>query len=109
MVAALTVFASTNDINLDVLLTAQGNFTNATIIRHNPAYVIVIYPCAAWPGLRTAICHRTCKNNSTIHHPTLPHFWQMKKTNMMPHSKPKPPNAPLTMPTSLQYAGQINS
>lgn len=42
-----TVFASTNDIHLDVLLTAQGNFTNATIIRHNPAYAIVFYPYGA--------------------------------------------------------------
>ena len=44
VVAGLTVFASTNDIHLDVLLTGQGNFTNATIIRHNPAYAVVDYP-----------------------------------------------------------------
>jgi hypothetical protein len=36
--------ANTNEISLDVLLTAQGNFTNATIIRHNPAYAMVDYP-----------------------------------------------------------------
>ena len=42
--AALTVSANTNEIHLDVLLTAQGNFTNATIIRLNPAYAMVNYP-----------------------------------------------------------------
>ena len=36
--------ANTNEIHLDVLLTGQGNFTNASIIRHNPAYAVVDYP-----------------------------------------------------------------
>ncbi len=38
-----TASANTNEISLDVLLTGQGNFTNATIIRHNPAYAVVDY------------------------------------------------------------------
>jgi hypothetical protein len=40
---AAAVQAQTNELTFTVLETAQGNYTNATITRHNPAFAYVIH------------------------------------------------------------------
>lgn len=42
--SSVALAANTNEIFFDVLHTAQGDFTNATIIRTTPAYAVVDWP-----------------------------------------------------------------